>query len=196
MPTEYELSNGLQERVGELLSTCEDFNALRDTDVAIGCCFRIKLNKDDEMVASGPASDLKRVSPLMRAFFSFDFVVVVDQYVWNNVSGVAQNAMLHSALMRAQVEVAGQGTKIRMRKPDVVEFSQTLRRFGLYKEECVNLRDLLQGAALNVAAALGLQSTPDSTAPVELRLVGTRTGRRARARSRETVAEIMEEEEV
>lgn len=181
--TEFEISSGLQAQVDEMISSCEDFHEVDNEGVRVSACFRIKHNKDDELVASGAPSDLKKISPMMQAFVSHDYVVVIDQYVWNHSSTTMQQALLHSALMRLHIAPNDAGTeiKVKTRKPDVIEFSQTLRRYGLYKEEAINLRDILASAAQTAVSNLQPRDTGDD-AP------------RPRATSRRR--EVLAEEEV
>ena len=97
MATEYEHSAGLTAAVNEMIGTCSDFTALENEGLRIAAAFRSKMTGGDspELEDSGMTSDLKKVNPLMRAFVDYDYILVVDQYSWNNVSQVEQQAMLH-----------------------------------------------------------------------------------------------------
>ena len=56
--------------------------------------------------------------------------------------------------MRIQIEATEQGTKVKMRKPDVILFSQTAKRYGLFNEPIRSLRELLDNAAVSAVSAV------------------------------------------
>lgn len=143
MPTDYEPNQQLEQLVIEVLNG-SDFNALREHEVKIASCLKIKINDDEEYVQSpGDAAQLKKVGPPFTAFIDHHFILVFDAYSWNNFPQ-RRSAAIHKALMRIKLKISDSGDiKLGTRVPDVQEFTATLRRYGAYNDE---LTALMQAA--------------------------------------------------
>lgn len=167
MATEYEQSAGLLDKITEVIEEFSEFAPIMDADLKFRAAFKSKFTGDGddaEIEESYPYSDLKKVSPLMRAFLEEDYIVVIDQGRWNVAGDIERKALIHAALMKLEVTAqADGGTKVKMRRPDVSTFSRTLSRFGMYRDEIINLRDILNRGASVANAAIGYTTT---TAPV------------------------------
>ncbi len=142
---EYVKDETLQGALDDILSDGElrEFANLRDNKVVIACCLKVKTNKDGEDEASpGEVVQLKKVSALHKVFIDAHYLMVVDNYGWNNAnSEIKQKAMIHKALMRIDVEEDGGNLKFKARQPDVVEFRATVLRYGTYNESLLDMRE-------------------------------------------------------
>lgn len=135
MPTEYEQNQELDNLVQSVLEYPE-FHALVDNEVSITSCLKIKMDADQEYVASkGDAAQLKKVGAPFVAFIDKKFIIVFDAYAWHNFPGKRESA-IHKALMRIHVKLSDSGeVKLSSRVPDVQEFTATVRRYGQYNDE-------------------------------------------------------------
>jgi hypothetical protein len=133
MPTEYEQNQELDTLVQTVLEYPE-FHALVENEVSITSCLKIKMDADQEYVASkGDAAQLKKVGAPFVAFIDKKFIIVFD--VWHNFPAKRESA-IHKALMRIHVKLSDSGeVKLSSRAPDVQEFTATVRRYGQYNEE-------------------------------------------------------------
>jgi hypothetical protein len=135
MPTEYEQSSELEQLVNDVLSE-SDFTALVTHGVSITSCLKIKMNSDNEYVASkGDPAQLKKVGAPFNAFIDKHYIVVFDAYAWQNFPA-KREAAIHKALMRISIKLTDSGeVKLGSRSPDVQEFTATVRRYGNYNPE-------------------------------------------------------------
>jgi hypothetical protein len=135
MPTEFEQSSELEQLVNDVLSE-SDFTALVTHGVSITSCLKIKMNSDNEYVASkGDPAQLKKVGAPFSAFIDKHYIVVFDAYAWQNFPA-KREAAIHKALMRISIKLTDSGeVKFGSLSPDVQEFTATVRRYGNYNPE-------------------------------------------------------------
>lgn len=151
MGTEYEADSALTTAVEKLLNneTLSEFADIRDADtLVIKSLFALKMNKDDELVPTSCPVSLKKVSPIFSAISSgVSYVLIMDKYTWDHSDDNVRNALLHKALMQICVDESVDGPKFKMRKPDVCEFSATVKRFGCWTPNLTALRSLIESRA-------------------------------------------------
>ena len=154
---EYERNDELDRMVAHLVAELHEFAAIRET--AIMPLMKIKMGKDtEELVEAKPAFDTKKVPDLYRAISddAAHFVVIIDMYVWNHCEAQEREALVHSALMRIDVNEEKQ----KIRKPDVVFYSATLRRYGQFDGSVRELRDILTSAGTAAANFIARSAQP------------------------------------
>jgi hypothetical protein len=156
MPTEYFQDEPLTDMVSGVISntTYTEFEPLRDQNLTFLCAFVLKTDKnEEEKPTSGDVVVIKKVPQADRPFMTGDYKLYVDRSRWNEANEKQQEALLHRALMRIEVEVvSGKPTKLTVRKPDVAEFQTTVVRFGAWTDNLITLRDNLQAAQAKNAA--------------------------------------------
>jgi hypothetical protein len=94
---------------------------------------------------------LKKVRPVERSIVDTDYIVIVDNSAWSEANEVQRKAIIHRGLMKINIEVGESKIKVGTRKPDVVEFTETIVRFGAYRERILNLREAMTLASKQVA---------------------------------------------
>ena len=166
MGIEYELSSDVQVVLDSLLSdvSLTEFTPLRERDVILKGLFKIKMN-DEQLVKAGVSVAIKKVPDIFRqaGWVSHPYYVIVDKFVWDQVSSTFRKALLHRALMGAHVVAKTDGSiSYKIRTPDVTEFAATAQRFGAWTEELTRLRDIL--STVREAAATTARTVV--TAPV------------------------------
>jgi hypothetical protein len=163
--TEYTESSELHEALTDMLADpfYTEFNPLREHEVKITSCLRVRHNKDGEDIPpAGDPTTLKKVTELEKLYLDADYIVVIDNYSWNNAkSKLDQNALLHQCLMRIEIEVTEKGILKKTKKPDVIMFSATAGRFGPLDDKQINLREMLTLGAKEAAKRLGPPKTPE-----------------------------------
>src|SRR3954469_21014856 len=127
MGTEYELSRELQEEINAIVfnNVFTEFEPLREHDITVSSCLKIKLNKDSEPVPiKGPAAQLVKFNDLTNLFTDKQYVIAVDGYFWQHADMVKKRASLHKALMQIEIIPTADGAiKLAKRKPDINEFA-------------------------------------------------------------------------
>jgi hypothetical protein len=158
MPTEYiqdkEIANAVTDMLGDTEFT--EFAPLRDSEVKIESCVCVRTNQEgeDQPPKADPVS-LKKVSPVEKVFVDLDYILVVDNSAWKTANtDQAQSAIIHRGLMKIQVEQSEKGLKLATRKPDIVEFSETVVRFGTYNQPLKTLKEAFTLAAKRLAKEL------------------------------------------
>lgn len=149
MPTEYVANDQMMQAVTDLISeeSYEEFRPIREQELIFLVAAMVKTNNDGESQAtSGDPVIVRRVGPADAVFLTGHFKVYVCQNRWDEANEVQQKAMLHRALMRVMVDKTEDKIKIKMRKPDVVTFQQTIVRFGAWDDGLIQLRNNLQAA--------------------------------------------------
>lgn len=161
MPTEYvedqAMSDAVTEMLGELSYT--EFNPIREHEVKIEVRSCVRTDKDGGNAE--PKAEpivLKKVGPLERTIVDTDYIIVVDNSAWELANEIQRNAIIHRGLMKVNIE-AGEGSiKIGTRKPNIVEFTETIVRFGAYHEPLLNLREAMTLASKQVARKMQLEN--------------------------------------
>jgi hypothetical protein len=154
MPTEYvedqEMADAVTDMLGDLSYT--EFNPIREHEVKIEVRSCVRTNKDGENVpAKEESAALKKVGPVERSIVDTDYIVIVDNSAWSEANEVQRKAIIHRGLMKINIEVGESKIKVGTRKPDVVEFTETIVRFGAYRERILNLREAMTLASKQVA---------------------------------------------
>lgn len=164
MPTEYIVDDALTSFVEQFLAdkTYVELAPIRQQPFTFLAVHVLKSKKDGEAVeTSGDVVSIKKLSDLEKAFIQGDYFVVVDHTRWTSCSEHNQKAQLHHAFMSLEVvenkeaEEDEPKFKTRKRKPDVVEYVDTVARFGAWKNNLVQLRENLQRAALAAKKSSG-----------------------------------------
>ena len=132
--TDYAPNQQLETLVAEVIQL-NDFHLLRQHDLSITSCLKIKIKEDGEYAkCKGDPVQVKKVSGPFAAFIEHHFIVVYDAYEWNNFES-RRSAQIHRALMRIKVKVSDSGNlSFGTRQPDIQEFEATLRHYGPYNE--------------------------------------------------------------
>jgi hypothetical protein len=165
MPTEYIANLGLSAQVEAMImdTSLSELGPLRTSGLKIGACFKSKL-VDGEAKPAGAPIDLKKFPTLWKLFAQpteeYEYVLVIDQYAWDSASQTAQKAFIHKGLMSIEITEGGSKT----RKPDVMEFSQTVKRFGPYSQTLEDLLDrgTREAAAVTMQVMSGARRRPRS----------------------------------
>lgn len=151
MPTEYELNLELDDVLALVLRdpSFSELKDLRESGLVIKSCVKIKTDKEGNLLkCSGDPVITKKVSPADRLFQHSDFIVIMDYSTWTATARQEQkSALVHRALMNIKVEKTTEGFTVSKRRFDLVEHSETLKRFGAYREELLTLRSYFALAA-------------------------------------------------
>lgn len=158
MPTEYANDKEVENAVTDMLAddAYNEFDPLRNHEVKINTCIVVRTTKEGEDVpCKGDPVVLKKISPLEKLFIDADYILVVNNSAWKSASStIVQQAMLHKGLMKINVEAVDGGATLSVRKPDVVEFSATMNRFGPYTDNLISLRETFVSAGKKLAKSL------------------------------------------
>lgn len=161
MPTEYvedqEMTDAVTAMLGELSYT--EFNLIREHEVKIEVrsCVRVDKNGENAKPKTEPVA-VKRVSDADKTVVNTDYIFIVDNSSWAEANEVQRDAIIHRGLMKIDIEVVEGKIKLKTRKPNVVEFTETIVRFGPYHEVLLNMRDAMTLASKQVAKKLQLQN--------------------------------------
>lgn len=162
MPTEYvedkEMADAVTEMLGEMSYT--EFNLIREHEVKIEVrsCVRVDKNGENAKPKAEPVA-VKRVSDADKTVVNTDYIFIVDNSAWAEANEVQREAIIHRGLMKIDIE-AGEGKiKLKTKKPNVVEFTETIARFGAYHEPLILMRDAMTLASKQVAKKLQLQNS-------------------------------------
>lgn len=151
MAIEYEVSKPLQDDVDALIDSCAEFSPLREHEVAIASCLKIKMSEADMELQ--PTLKLVKISDAVQLLARKRYLLVVCAYFWQHANTREKSRALHRALMQIGVESSEDGLKFKTRKPDVQEFTATVTRFGP-TPGVQQLIQLFQAAAAETAEQL------------------------------------------
>jgi hypothetical protein len=161
MPTEYIQDKELADAVTDMLAddTYHEFDPIRNHEVKIESCLCVRVDDKGENAAPKPEpATLKKVGAVEKLFVDADYILVVDNSAWVEANEVQKGAIIHRGLMKINIE-AGEGKiKIGTRKPNIVEFTETVARFGAYNEPLLGFRDAFKLAAKTVAQNLQIEN--------------------------------------
>lgn len=149
MPTEYVANEQMMQAVTDLISdtSYEEFEPIREQELVFLVAAVVKTNKDgDAQATSGEPVIVRRVGPADAVFITGHFKVYICHMRWDEANELQQKAMLHRALMRVVVDKTEDKIRLKLRKPDVVTFQQTIVRFGAWEDGLIKLRNNLQSA--------------------------------------------------
>jgi hypothetical protein len=143
MPTEYVEDKEMMDAVTEMLGDPKftEFNPIREHEVKIDVrsCVRTDKHGENQKAKAEPIT-LKKVGQAERSIVDTDYILIVDNSAWAESN-------------------AGEGKiKVGTRKPDVVEFTETIVRFGAYRECILNLRDAMTLASKQVARKMQIEN--------------------------------------
>jgi hypothetical protein len=162
MPTEYvedaAMSDAVTEMLGELSYT--EFNPIREHEVKIEVRSCVRTNKHGENAApkAEPVA-LKKIGPIEKSIVDTDYILIVDNSAWEAGNEIQRNAIIHRGLMKINIEAKEGKIKVGTRKPNIVEFTETISRFGAYHEPLLNLREVMTLASKQVARKMQLQNS-------------------------------------
>ena len=125
----------------------EEFAPIREQELLFLVASMVKMDSEGEALPTvGEPVIMRRVGPADAVFIQGHFKVYICNTRWDEANELQRRAMLHRALMRVEVEKTEKSIKIKMRKPDVSTFQQTIVRFGAWENDLVVLRNNLQNA--------------------------------------------------
>jgi hypothetical protein len=162
MPTEYvvdqEIADAVIAMLGELSYT--EFNLIREHEVKIEVrsCVRMDKNGENAKPKTEPVA-VKRVSEADKTVVNTDYIFIVDNSAWAEANTLQRQAIIHRGLMKIDIEVVEGKIKIKTRKPNVVEFTETIARFGPYNEPLLTVQEAMTLASKQVAKKLQLQNS-------------------------------------
>jgi hypothetical protein len=138
MATEYIEDVGLNDAVKDLLTDekLSEFENLRLTGLKIMPLLLVKTNTDgDHEPCKGLPAKIRKVPDLYKAAgVDAHLILIVDYYAWNHPGGVnpenTKLAILHSALKTVSAEKKDGKLKIGKNEPDVIAFTDTIKRYG------------------------------------------------------------------
>jgi len=179
MPTEYIADDDLKQTVSDFLYGKDsavqfpELDSIRSAEVSVPVCACIKTNKDGEEVAlTGDVVKLKTVPVEVVPFTKFPFILVVDRYRFNMITEKREMlALIHRALVGIEGELGEVGWKWKSRKPDFVEYSVNLKRFGAYNDHVRSVNEVMEQAAKRFVDATrkAMGSPPPEEAPAATR---------------------------
>lgn len=152
MPIEYESDAGLQGHVDNLIvnETMPEFQPIRQHEVKVAARLKINLDDNDEpRPCRGEPVSIIRLNELQKHFADADYVLTCDYGFWidGTTTEMMKLAAIHKGLMRINVKTSRAGTKLGLRRPDIVEFRETIVRFGAVNPHLTSLMELLQAGA-------------------------------------------------
>lgn len=142
--TEYEADAELSAMVTLQLDTPElkELQSLRDNEIAILSCLRIRMKDDEDVPCKGKPAKIKKLGDVERLFVDghAHYILVMDRHFWKHADKRQQMANVFDALMDVQAEQTESGLKLKKRPSDV-DFSHmaTVAYFGPYNEGTLNL---------------------------------------------------------
>lgn len=154
-----------------------EFESLRNSGLKLSVFYAVAASEEDD--ADGeykPAQKevvvVKKVPPIFKANSKddADIIISIDFGEWDALHQDEREVKLHTALSSIDVKVADNGdVKIKSKKPDVVAYSSTVRRYGVQTSSMQRLRELMsnttQAAKAPVAAKPAKPAAPVAEAP-------------------------------
>lgn len=134
--TEYSQETELDSALAKTLADTPGLQNVND-HAKVGACFMIRTNENEENVPSkGEKVALKKITPLMKAFFKpkFDFIVVVDYYFWTNATESEKQGKFIRALSRIGIDNTENGVKLSIRPWDIQENILAIRACGVFDD--------------------------------------------------------------
>ena len=149
---DYDIDKELGEAVTEMIGDAaySEFNDLRELGIVVLSCMRVRMDKNGETLpCKGEPVTTKRVGAIERLFIPKKphFILVVDYGAWRSANEQVRKAMLHRGLLRIVAEKTDEGIKLSTRRPDIVEYTRNVERFGAYTEALLNLREAFRNSA-------------------------------------------------
>jgi hypothetical protein len=127
---------------------------IRQNEVKIVPVMKSRVNNDGEHEQNpGLTAKLVKVSDLWKLFTDAKFLLVVDYYFFSTATPKAREAILHNTLCEIDVTVTDGAVKCGTKKPEITVFAATLKRFGAFSDELLELRDWMNSAKSAAAAS-------------------------------------------
>jgi len=146
--TEYVTDEELTNAVSQLLTTVPQLKALRDCDVVILCCMRVRMDDNGETEQpKGCPVKLKKLSDLERLFVEGNahYILTMDYHFWKNSNERQHTAQLFDELMGIKVETSETGLKLKKRDATVtVRHVETVELFGAFDDPTLALREAMK----------------------------------------------------
>lgn len=128
---------------------------LVDTRIALAWCTSWKPDPDGRVTIG----KCRKASDLDRELMEFDFIILLSKDFWLDlkVTDAQRRALLDHELMHAAVKIGENGepeedakgrTVYRVRKHDIEEFADTVRRHGIYRGDLDTFAAALRQASL------------------------------------------------
>lgn len=128
---------------------------LIDTRIALAWCTSWKPDPDGRVTIG----KCRKASDLDRELMEFDFIILLSKEFWQDlkVTDAQRRALLDHELMHAAVKIGENGepeedakgrTVYRIRKHDIEEFADTVKRHGIYRGDLDTFAAALRQAAL------------------------------------------------
>lgn len=146
--TEYVTDDELTNAVSGLLSNVPQLQALRDCEVVILCCMKVRMDDDGETEPpKGSPVKLKKLSDVDRLFAEGNahYILTMDYHFWKHATEKQQMAKLFDELMDIKPEPTEAGLKLKKREASVdVKHVETLELFGAFDEPTLLVRDAMK----------------------------------------------------
>lgn len=164
--TDYDLDKALDSLIEEMVTdpNYSEFNNLRDLGVSVVACLKVRMDADGEsQPCKGDPVTLKKVGAVERLFMSEKphYMLIVDFHAWDTSDQRRRMAMIHRGLMRISADRTEQGVKLGTRKPDVVEFTRTVERFGAFSDTLLNCREAFRNSMHRILPKIETDDDPE-----------------------------------
>jgi len=150
--TDYDLDKDLERELADMIAdeSMNEFAPLRDLAVTVLSCVKVRMDKDGNTEpCKGDPVAVKKVDPVSRMFMPKKphFLVVVDFGAWSDADERQRKILAHRALIRIAAEKTDEGMKLGMKKPEVLEHTATVARFGAFSDSLLNMREAFRNSA-------------------------------------------------
>lgn len=150
MPIHYEDNTELNRMIQQLMK--KHHSRVLDAKVKVKGLLKCKF-KDEEIVkAQAEPVKLVKVNPIFRDTTEADFIVMVDNEFWSTGDPRDREPRVNFALCAITVENTESGPKVKVRRPDIVDYSENIRTFGAYSAPLHNVLEFARGTAGSSAA--------------------------------------------
>jgi len=166
--TEYVTDEELTNTVSSMLSNIEKLQALRDNNVVILCCMKVRMDDDGETEPpKGSPVKLKKLSDLERLFVEGNahYILTMDYHYWKNSDQKQQWKKLFDELMDIQPEPTETGLKLKKRAPTCsTKHVESYELFGACDDETLAVRDAMKNTGGRIKDFIGSFVSAPATA--------------------------------
>lgn len=168
--SDFDFDKDLERELAAMIAdeSLSEFGPLRDLALTINPIVRVRMDKDGNTEkCSGDPVTVKKVGPAERMFMPKKphFIVIVDYGTWTEADERQRKIIMHRGLMRIAAEKTDEGMKIGMRKPDVLEFTTTVARFGAFNDPLLDLREAFRNSAHRLLPQMEEEPSTPEEAP-------------------------------
>lgn len=144
---QYEDDAELSKLVTQLMK--QHHAALITNKVRVKAVLKVKMNDADELVPSqSERVKLSRVNAFYASHVNADFLVTVDAKWWKEGDARTRPAVINFALCGIEiVGDEGKKKKLKIRRPDIVDYSLNVRLYGAYEQPLQNVLEFAEGVA-------------------------------------------------